>query len=315
MTERATADGDLSPAEAFELLASEVRVDVLRALATADHGRAPPGEPRDLAFSELYERVDADSTATFAYHLDRLDGAFVTATDGGYRLTGTGERVSRAILAGTYNERPALAPTAVPGACVACDHRTLEASFDGEMLVVRCARCDQRVVTEALLPGQVKGRSPEAVLESAATRIRTESRMAAEGVCPRCGGRIETDVEHVERHGGAVVAAMECRECDRAVSLPVELTLVDHPAVVAFHWRHGVDVAAEPLWEQLARLADHWEREPAGEDAWRVRLGCGGDELRLTVHGDLSVTDVAELRSDSEDGARRSPAPTSRDAD
>ena len=99
---------DLSPAEAFAIHGNDLRVDVLRALADAEREGAGPGDPYGLSFSELYERVDAESTAGFAYHLDRLAGTFVSRSESGYRLTDLGERIIRAILAGTYNERPSL---------------------------------------------------------------------------------------------------------------------------------------------------------------------------------------------------------------
>lgn len=315
MTDRRESRGDVSPAEAFELLGSDARVDVLRALAAAERERATADEPYALTFSELYDRVDAASTSTFAYHLDRLSGVFVHETDAGYRLTGTGERVTRAILAGTYNERPSLEPTTVPGACVACDGRTLEATFDGEMLVVSCADCGERLVTEGLLPGQVRGRTPAEVVASCASRIHAECRMALEGVCPVCGGRTATDVERVDHHGDVVIVVLACLECDRVVSLPLELALVYHPAVVTFHWRHGVDLLDEPLWELLARLADDWERAPDGDDAWQVRFGCGDDELRLTVTEALSVTDVSVLSASAPGAARAPLGATPRDDD
>ena len=74
-------DSDLL--EAFETLADETRLGVLRALVRAD-------EP--LRFSDLRERVGARDSGRFNYHLDRLVGRFVERRDGRYALTDAARR-------------------------------------------------------------------------------------------------------------------------------------------------------------------------------------------------------------------------------
>ncbi|QLH84600.1 ArsR/SmtB family transcription factor [Halosimplex pelagicum] len=72
------------PAEAFEVLGDETRLDILRALAEAE-------EP--LAFTRLRERCGVADSGRFSYHLRRLCEYFVRETDEGYELGHAGDRV------------------------------------------------------------------------------------------------------------------------------------------------------------------------------------------------------------------------------
>ncbi|WP_227377732.1 winged helix-turn-helix domain-containing protein [Haladaptatus halobius] len=70
--------------DALSTLASEHRIAILRALATAE---------KPLTFSELRERVGIHDTGRFNYHLSKLRERFVRETDDGYDLGHAGERV------------------------------------------------------------------------------------------------------------------------------------------------------------------------------------------------------------------------------
>lgn len=99
---RAPDSGEgLAPSEAFQALASEVRVSVLCALLAAERA----GET-SRTFSELRAATDADTSAGFAYHLRQLDDHFVRRTGEGYVLTPAGRRAAEAIVAGTFTPGP-----------------------------------------------------------------------------------------------------------------------------------------------------------------------------------------------------------------
>lgn len=89
--------GDVAPSDAFQKLASDVRVAVLLALYRAErNGDAAP------TFAEVQDLVGSDSSARFAYHLRQLDGHFVRKTPSGYELTPVGLRAAKAVLSGTF---------------------------------------------------------------------------------------------------------------------------------------------------------------------------------------------------------------------
>lgn len=97
LEEYAAGDADIAPSEAFQTLASEVRVAVLVVLLRAEREDAGP-----RSFSELQERAGSDSSAGFAYHLRQLSGHFVRKTAEGYVLTPAGRRAAEAVLTGTF---------------------------------------------------------------------------------------------------------------------------------------------------------------------------------------------------------------------
>lgn len=87
----------LAPSEAFQTLASEVRIAVLvELLAAARVGDEP------LPFSRLQSAAGSDSSAGFAYHLRQLSGHFVRQRDSGYVLTAAGRRAAEAVVDGTF---------------------------------------------------------------------------------------------------------------------------------------------------------------------------------------------------------------------
>ncbi|MFB6071598.1 MAG: hypothetical protein ABEJ88_01370 [Halobacterium sp.] len=92
-------ESGLAPSEAFQTLASEVRVAVLVALLRAEQDG---GGAR--SFSALQERVGSDSSAGFAYHLRQLDGHFVRKTPDGYVLTDAGRRAAAAVVTGAFTD-------------------------------------------------------------------------------------------------------------------------------------------------------------------------------------------------------------------
>lgn len=91
-------EGDaLSPEEAFQTLASEVRVAALLALLAAEaDGEAP------LSFSRLQSATGSGSSAGFAYHLRQLSDYFVRKTESGYVLTPAGRRAAEAVVSGAF---------------------------------------------------------------------------------------------------------------------------------------------------------------------------------------------------------------------
>lgn len=89
--------GGLAPSEAFQTLASEIRVAVLVELLAAERSDDDP-----LSFSALQSAAGADSSAGFAYHLRQLSGHFVRQRESGYDLTPAGRRAAEAVVAGTF---------------------------------------------------------------------------------------------------------------------------------------------------------------------------------------------------------------------
>lgn len=284
---------DLSPEDAFALLGDRTRVAILRALANVE--REAWDNDATASFSELYERVEANNTSQFAYHLDKLSGSFLTKTEEGYTLTYAGETVVRAIRSGTYHDRIEFEPVDLSGHCVACGGERLEATYE-TYLQVRCHECGTNLLTCPLTPQQVRNRTPEEVLASCDAAAQTRYRLALADVCEACSGQTGGTVQRIDDLGEAMYLHVStCDGCGHAVSMPVEMRLYYHPAVAGFLWDHGVDPDQIPFWERFGHVAERWQTDIVYEDPFEavVTIPHGDERLRATMEGeDLDVTRV-----------------------
>lgn len=117
-----SGNGDLDPVEAFDALADETRLAILRALA--DRRQEAPERPT-LSFSELRERVGVRDSGLFNYHLSKLVGRFVRERPEGYELGHAGRRVIRADGHGD----PGDGEEAASEACPVCGETDCERSI------------------------------------------------------------------------------------------------------------------------------------------------------------------------------------------
>ena len=290
----------LDPADAFALVGNETRLSILEALWMADE--------QPVSFSELRREVGMRDSAQFNYHLQQLTDHFVTQvddgstsggssdgrSDGGYAFRHAGEKIVRSVIAGSFTENPSLEPFPVEGSCYACDG-SLEASYEDEMLAIDCTDCGRGHGEYAFPPGGLNDRTREEVAAAFDQRVRHLHCLAADGVCPECNGRMETSV--VEDGSCCLGVGLrvdhECAQCAHTLCSAVGLGLLDHPAVVNFHRERGVSLGDRPYWTLPWCVSDEYTRI-ADRDPLRleVRIPLAGDELRVTMDGDLDVLET-----------------------
>lgn len=107
-----------------------------------------------------------------------------------------------------------------------------------------------------------------------------------------------------------------CSVCKHNGSYPAWVAVFDHPEIVSFYYDHGVDMSFgldDP--EECGRLWDRFEKDQtlASIDPVRIRVtvSCGGDELYLTLDGDLDVIDIErDERATDQDSVADGPATT-----
>jgi len=280
----------IEPAEAFAVVGNETRLSILEALWGADE--------RPVAFSDLRSAVGMRDSAQFNYHLKELRGQFVTKVDGGYELRHAGEKVVQAVLAGSFNEDPRLAPFEVQGECHDCG-ASLQASYADEQLGVVCTECGTSHGRYSFPPGGLSDRTREEVMRAFDQRVQHLHCLAADGVCPECNGRMETTIE-----GGGdcclgtdLRAEHVCQRCDHERCSPIGLALLDHSAVVGFHQDHGITLSDRPYWT-LPWIVSEEYLTVESEDPWRITVRMPADEeaLRVTVDGDLQVVGAERVR-------------------
>lgn len=277
----------LEPAQAFSIVGNETRLSILKALWAADD--------RPVRFSRLRKAVGLRDSAQFNYHLDKLTSQFVVRTEAGYDLRNAGERVVQAVLAGSFNEHPHVEPFTVDSPCTRCGSPLL-ARYEDEQLSIACPDCGRGHGTYAFPPGGLNDRSREELLTAFDQRVRHLHCLAADGVCPACGGRMETTIV---REGGCCLgvglrAEHVCAQCNHDLCSAVGLSLLDQSDVVAFHKNHGIDLSATPYWRFDWCVSDD-QTTILAEDPWRLRvtIELEDDTLAIDLNEALTVIDVA----------------------
>lgn len=278
----------LDPAEAFKLIGNETRLDILRELADADE--------RPVSFSELRNEVGMRDSAQFNYHLQRLVGHFVEHTDEGYDFKHAGEKVIRAIIAGSLTEDPRLEPFEVQGGCTACGG-VLTASYADEYMTIACAECGQRHGSYSFPPGGLNDRTLDEMAEAFDNRVKHLHCLAADGVCPECGGRMATHIIEDEACclGSTLHVDHACRQCGHELCSAPGLRLLDHSTVVSFYRERGIKLDERPYWTLPWCVSDEYNtirsREPLRIE---VHIPVGSDELLVTMDDDLNVITTEE---------------------
>ncbi|WP_276257420.1 DUF7351 domain-containing protein [Haloglomus litoreum] len=296
--------GESGVAEMFGLLADETRVDILRAVALAEHERTGRGAGAvRLRFSEIYDRVDAENTSRFSYHLGELTGTYLRKTEEGYEFTHAGERIVRFILSGNYEVLEGFGSEPVDGVCPFCGAEALAASLSERHVHISCGACERPVAGLPVTPAQTRDRDAEAVIRSVRRKSIRDYRQIRNGVCPTCSGWLAADV--VDGSDGPLPEAdsflvtSECRECLRQYNAPLTYSVAYHPASVAFHWDRGIDVTTVPAWEFGERLREgQWtsERRSSGPGTYEVTLRAGDDALRFRLDDTAAVTRTERVR-------------------
>ncbi|MFC6990252.1 helix-turn-helix domain-containing protein [Haloplanus sp. GCM10025708] len=275
---------DAAAAEAyFESLADPTRIRILAVLARADAAGETP-----LPYSDLQSRVGVRDNGRLNYHLSRLDGRFLARDDGEYALRPSG-RFAHLVAVRCCRDADR-SPVETDADCHACGGRLVARRDDGAF-VVACSECERtaaRAATPFVTPSEV-GRA--AFLDALDRTIRERAGFLSRGLCPWC------------RSPTALSADADGRFCHRCASCsgvhrttPGEL-LVDHPEVVAFHRRHGVDVGERRVWT-LPFVASE-AASVRSRDPWRVAVAVSvdGSDLTCVLDGDGAVVSTSRRTS------------------
>jgi hypothetical protein len=324
----ATVD-DPAPSEAFGALGGEQRLGILRTLA-ADGAQS---------FSTLAAASDADTSAGFAYHLRQVDDRFVRQRDDErYELTDAGRRVVRAMRAGAYTDSVDRDRIDLDADCPFCGAAALVATVVDNVAEIVCEDCERPLLALPFPPGGHDSHDPATFPEAFDAYHRHRIGSFADGVCPDCGGAVTAEIDPVfeaaggERDvdgeaGGDAIATPEeadapadhvpvqmafaCDTCGADLQCPVALTVLDHPAVVAFYHDHDRDVRDPPLW----RVGAQWRERVLSRDPWCVcvRTSIEDDDLLLYLGRDGTVVD--HRRPDTDDEAGEDAVTTTEPAD
>ncbi|WP_435154774.1 winged helix-turn-helix domain-containing protein [Haladaptatus sp. DFWS20] len=297
-TTASESDEQVNPTDAFSVLGNEVRMAVLRALVDAE------ADGKDtLAFSELFEATTADNTAGFSYHLRQLTDYFIRKTERGYALTYAGREIARAIRAGTYTDSVDFDPIDLSDPCPFCREESLVAHGEDNYVVIECAACDRPTLTLPFPPGGHRAHDRDGLLTAFDRHHRHRLSLMADGVCPECSGPAAAHVGYFDTDSGSDEddtsdgadrpnVRFDCDRCGCRLRSPVTLAVLEHPEVISFYHRHGIDIRERPVWN----VGEEWREAVVSEKPWCVRVSTelDGDVLALFVAENLDVVTVQE---------------------
>jgi DNA-binding transcriptional ArsR family regulator len=237
--------------DVFSVLGDETRIEILIQLAEI---ASEKGIGSGLGFSALQDRVGVTDSGRFNYHLDKLTGQFVAKADGEYVARWPALMLIAAIHAGLYGDTTAFeSESAVTEfRCSEC-HDTLEVRFaEGTLGTGVYMHCEEhgRMDDYWFPPGAQSGRSLRDAMRVAYTRLLTNVRLARQGICMECWGRVSTDYP-AGRPDGAPEGAMpqeeytfvrfQCERCWNQLRVPLRTYIMTHAVVEAAFARRGYE--------------------------------------------------------------------------
>ena len=308
--------GGLSTDEAYALLGNETRLDILRVLweagAHREYDDIDPTE-KTITFSQLQRAVDIRDNGQFNYHLSKLIPHFVRQTDDGYRLSGTGKRIARAVVVSSGERDPEVSDD-LQTACPLCG-APLTAAYEDQWLLVTCTDCpgefgdstpDGTIFYAPFPRAALADRTPDDALSTGLYRCMLDLTYLMQGICRECTSPVTASVSICDSHDVAenhacracgtlapVWADLRCDTCRFAKRLPVEVCAMGLTPVIAFLYERGIDVLS-PSYHELAEAESAFRTTVTSEPLRiTVTITDGPDELTVTFDEELTVTDLA----------------------
>lgn len=309
--------GDAGPAaiEAFKLLGHETRLAILLALWES---YKPFHKETAVGFAELRERVGTPDSGQFNYHLDKLTGHFVEATDEGYTLREAGLKFVRAVIAGAGIDQSTLKPTEINMTCQLCGG-TVEVLYEDGWVSNRCTECEGlwtdspdeptgQLSKLSLDPAGLTDRSPGEIYAAAWVQGHQRLYSMIEGVCGSCSGRVERSLDVCNEHDSEgmcancgrylqIIAQFRCTVCKDWGRMTPGGVAKYHPAVVAFHYDHGITLQysfneLSHINNRLETGTTEWELVSEEPPRVQVTIEVEGDQIRLELTQNLSVRNI-----------------------
>lgn len=280
---------DLSPTDAFALLSDETRLAIVEVLV--DQAYESMDDP--VSFSDLRRAVGVDDAGKFNYHLGELQPQFVEKREDGYVPRFAALEAVGAARAGTFTELPDERRAGLPYACPVCDG-SLVGIHRGSSLRIECENEDGWYFQTIVPPRTAAARSVTEVAQFAFRDMQRRIEKLADGVCMICGGAVETALPASASAFGedeALLVGFDCTNCSYRMDVPVGMAFVRHPAVVAHHWSHGVDVRDESVFASQFVDPGHATVESTDPFEAHVRVPVEDDVLTLRVDRALNAVE------------------------
>ena len=284
--------------EVFKPLGNELRIDILLALAQA-------AEP--LPFTTLQEELGIADSGKFNYHIDQLADHFIRKTDRGYELRYPGRAVIRMLREGAIVSDPVVPPRLIDLPCPFCG-ADQEFSYADEILQLCCSECggtvgepyDSGTIMAYEFPAAgLLGRTEREVAVAAHRLYDAEVIAMTGGVCPRCSGNVESEIELCDNHetGDDGIcrtcqtrflswAVCTCSNCNHTRRFPPWFNAFHVPEVISFFHEEAAFDQELPFPKFLTDDSTNFRRvteEVRKTDPVELAITLRLDDARCTV--------------------------------
>lgn len=269
--------------DVFSLLGNELRMSILWTLWENSN------EP--LSFSDLRQEVGVSDSGQFNYHLNKLVGTFVSRTENGYELSMAGWSVIGAILSGVYDESASVDPIPIDARCPECGSE-IEAEYKDERVTVKCTNSEcGKVVSNFHYPSGALGDYERGELPFVFERwIRSQYSRVVSGFCPNCEGKMEHKIEFPEEDTKTKIGLKyRCERCHDEVKASVGTHLLNHPAVISFHYDHDINLKEVPFWDLDWLREENTEIVSDEPPRIRTEIKLDNEVLELTLNENLDI--------------------------
>ena len=306
----------VSPDEAFAVLGNETRLAIIQELwKSGAHHEYDDIFTTDttVSFSALRRAVDIRDNGRFNYHLSKLVPHFVHQTDDGYRLSGAGKEIARAVI--TMSGEPNFdISDELQTPCPLCG-APLTVAYEDQWLRVTCTHCpgefgdsapDGTIFNAPFPRAALDDRTPDETLSTGIYRCMLDLTYLMQDICRECASTVTGSVSICEEHDitdtdacrvcgtpAPVWAELRCDTCRFAKRLPIEVCAMGLTPVITFLYERGVDVLS-PSYHDLAE-AESLFRTTVTRDPLRITVSIrdDSDELSVTFDDELTVIDIA----------------------
>ena len=274
----------------------------------------------------LFGRSEYDTRSNFSYHLDKLEGHFISRTDEGYALRQAGHRVVEAVISGTVADDPVVERTPTDRPCPFCSAQ-IEVSYEQERVEMYCTECPGVVRQEdvgeqnatefgtlgaiSLPPAGVEGRTPAAMFRAGRAWSQIDLLAASAGICSRCSGVVEHSLSVCEDHDVsegtcdhcgrryAVLFEVKCSQCHFDRQGIAIVCLLGRTELLSFVTDHGANPLLPETHDVAPGALANYEEEILSHDPFEVALSftIRDETLTLTVDEDVSVVNATRDRT------------------
>lgn len=273
-----------TPGQVFGAVASQTRFEILEVLFDAgDTGRS---------FSEIREQIGMRDSGQFNYHLGQLLDTFVQKTGDRYRLRYAGKQLVGAVLAGVYTREREIQTIDLDQDCRLCGGPLL-GTYGEEVLEVFCSDCGERVSSYQAPPGVFDPYDLERLPQIVDRWFKLLLARTAAGFCALCLGPLSAEIGRVDSGFDESIAVQyHCDRCGHQIDTVAGGIVLDHPAVISFHHRHGIDIHETPIWALDWLFDGHASEPPDSPGAVEIFITLDEETMSLLVDEDAQVIGV-----------------------